>query len=104
MTKIYEGGGEYNIHLYSGRIIQLSDEELYEISEDKIDREYLNEQVSAIKDIDSISIDTHVTLKEIKEAVTMESSKDDLLKLISDLSDKQQEISSIVDIAKRQSF
>ena len=98
MTKIYEGCGDYKLHLYSGRTLILSDEEICEICEDKIDREFFDEQVSALNFIDSITSDTYAILEELKE----ETSEEFKEKMLSDLQDKQQKIDEIISVARQQ--
>ncbi len=94
MTKIYEGCGEYTIHLNSGKVVTLNEDEICEIGESTVAREDYDDQCSAINDIgDSLEtlssavveiknilkFTTHIEQKALfEELVVIDSEMDDI--------------------------
>jgi len=105
MTKIYEGCGEYTIHLSSGKTVTLNEDELGEISETKVSRELYNEQCHAIDEIEEHLEEIFTSFKELKEVFKLNKhvEQDVINEESASIDSNLVNIENYIIIAKRQS-
>jgi hypothetical protein len=113
MTKIYEGAGEYTVHLESGRVVMLNEAELEEIAGYKVTREEYNLQVLAISDIADELEDVCPGIKEMKETINyidstnlddaQKSAHKSVLTEIQTITDHLDTVRETIQVAVRQS-
>lgn len=75
MTKTYEGNGEHTIHLDSGRVLNLHEDELIELSGSHVSVELYEVQCNAVRDAKSILEDLHSASKELDPGETERAIK-----------------------------